>query len=272
MSKKFLYVNTTTGMHNEGTAFETVDYLTVSAGAGSAGSPIVLDAGGHVDASMINDADIDHGNITGLGDDDHLQYILVAGTRAFTGDQSMGGNQLTTLGDPTSSTIDAASDDAIPMSFLASTTLNEGASRIGINDSANYFTATSVEGALAELFAAIPGSTMFTVGAGGVTKGDAVYISANNTVLPLATITDDHYVIGLAETTQAAAASVKVAGDDEVLTGTLTAATAGTKYYWNGTGYSTTFASTTNQNIWRVGVAKNATDLYVEVRHTKKNQ
>lgn len=39
----------------------------------------------------------DHGALTGLGDDDHTQYILVAGTRAFTGNQSMGGNSLTAV-------------------------------------------------------------------------------------------------------------------------------------------------------------------------------
>lgn len=32
-------------------------------------------------------ASIDHGSIAGLSDDDHTQYILVAGTRAFTGTQ-----------------------------------------------------------------------------------------------------------------------------------------------------------------------------------------
>lgn len=40
----------------------------------------------------------DHGRLRGLTDDDHTQYILVAGTRAFTGDQSMGNNDLTSVG------------------------------------------------------------------------------------------------------------------------------------------------------------------------------
>ena len=42
---------------------------------------------------------IDHGSIAGLADDDHAQYILVAGTRAFTGDQSMGGFGFTNVDD-----------------------------------------------------------------------------------------------------------------------------------------------------------------------------
>lgn len=271
MSKSFLFLNTTTGFYEEAIAYETADHVQTSAGAADAGKPIVLDAAGHIDASMINDADIDHGNITGLSDDDHLQYILVAGTRAFTGDQSMGANQLTNVGDPTTSTIDGASDDAIPMSFLASTTLNEGASRIGINDAGGYYSATSVEGALAELAVAIPGNVSFTVGAGGVTKGDAVYVSANNTVLPLTTLSDDHYVVGLAEATVAAAGTVKIMGDDEVMTSVLTGATAGTKYYWSGSTFTTTLPNGANANAWRVGVAKNATDLYTDVKHVRKN-
>lgn len=48
-----------------------------------------------------------HGNLSGLSADDHTQYILVAGTRAFTGDQSMGSHKLTNVSTPTVST-DAA--------------------------------------------------------------------------------------------------------------------------------------------------------------------
>ena len=43
-------------------------------------------------------AALDHGSLGGLvPDDDHTQYILVAGTRAFTGPQSMGGFKLINL-------------------------------------------------------------------------------------------------------------------------------------------------------------------------------
>jgi len=56
--------------------FTEAEHINVSAGAGDAGKPIKLDAGGHVDASMINDGDVDHGSLDGLGDDDHTQYIL----------------------------------------------------------------------------------------------------------------------------------------------------------------------------------------------------
>jgi hypothetical protein len=42
----------------------------------------------------------DHGLLSNLSGDGHLQYILTAGTRAFTGMQSMGGYNLTDLLDP----------------------------------------------------------------------------------------------------------------------------------------------------------------------------
>jgi len=94
--------------------FTETEHIDTSAGVGDAGKPIKLDAAGHVDASMINNADIDHasitnthnlttdidhdsitnthnlttdidhGSISGLTDDDHTQYILADGSRAFT--------------------------------------------------------------------------------------------------------------------------------------------------------------------------------------------
>jgi hypothetical protein len=46
-------------------------------------------------------AAVDHSSLADLAADDHTQYILVAGTRAFTGAQSMGSQRLTTLAAPT---------------------------------------------------------------------------------------------------------------------------------------------------------------------------
>lgn len=46
----------------------------------------------------VDDSKIDHGSIGGLTDDDHPPYILVAGTRAFTGNQSFGDFNITNVG------------------------------------------------------------------------------------------------------------------------------------------------------------------------------
>lgn len=48
-------------------------------------------------AALGSSGTLDHGFLAGLADDDHTQYILVTGTRAFTGNQSMGSNKLTNL-------------------------------------------------------------------------------------------------------------------------------------------------------------------------------
>jgi len=47
---------------------------------------------------------LDHGTLTGRGDDDHTQYILVDGTRAFSGNQSMSGNKVTNVATPDDNT------------------------------------------------------------------------------------------------------------------------------------------------------------------------
>ena len=52
--------------------FVQSEFLTTSAGATDSGSPIVLDADGNVDATMINDADISHLNITNIGSNNHV--------------------------------------------------------------------------------------------------------------------------------------------------------------------------------------------------------
>lgn len=270
MSKKFLFVDATGAYEESAGAYEVADHIDTSAGAADAGKPIVLDADGNIDASMINDADIDHGNLTGLADDDHTQYILVDGTRAFTGDQSMGGNQLTSVGDPVTTTIDSASDDAVPMSFLASTASGEGASLSGIEDSGGYFTSNNVEGALQEL-GATGNSPVYTTDGTGVTKADVLYVSANDTVSTFATITADERAVGLAYATTGAASSVVVAQDGTIHTGVLTTATAGDTYYWNGSAHSTTIPAGGGAYVWQTGYAKNASDLHQRLLLIKKN-
>lgn len=230
-TRKFLYVDANGDYIESAGAFEAADHVASSAGAGDAGKPIVLDAGGKLDASFIDQTDIDHGSISGLADDDHTQYILVAGTRAFTGDQSMGSFKLTNLADGTNPA-----------------------------DAVNY-------GQLVSL--ATPGA-IYTVGAGGVSKGDLVYVSADDTVLPKDITTSD-YAVGLALTTQAATETVKTTAENFVITGVLTGATAGTRYYWSGSALSATIPSASGDYVWLCGVAKNATDLDVHVEFIKKN-
>ena len=345
MAKNFIFVDTNGDYEESPGAYEQSDFINVSAGVADAGKPIVLDANGLIDSSMINFGAIDHGALSGLLDDDHTQYILVAGTRAFTGDQSMGSNNLTNVADPTASSINAASDDAVPMSFLASTSTGEGASTIGVEDASGYyagssvealfneletqiggltsttfnfsennvladndfiypalekldlrwgdlasqnngegaslvgiedvagnFTATDVEGALTELYGLA--STEYdrdeATSAVAITAGDLLYFSANDTVSPMP-ITASNRAVGIALTSVGIGQTVQYARWDEVVAGALVGATAGTRYYWDGSTLTTTIPSGSGQYVWQVGIAKNATDLLATVEFVKKN-
>jgi len=462
MAKQFIFVNAQGDYEETVNAYEASDFISSSTGVGDAGKPIVLDASGRVDASMILDSDIDHdsitnthnlttdidhdaltnfasnehftvasidhGSITGLSDDDHSIYSLVAGTRDYTavvaydstktftsGEQIVDKNYvdtqiaaagtaaewqescvdilLTPPGSPATGArylingtgtgawagqdykiaeyngaswdfttvttgtfvsvddetdgiyyfggatwvkkefealtaslgceivasdirldllasgglkltgnelgvepndfagagmIDDGSDNlaidwstafndakAVKAEDLNSATNGEGASIIGIEDVGAYTTETNVEGALQEIYGEIAdglGGIDYTVGAGGVTKGDLLYVSANNTVLPYNTITSAQACVGLASTTESAAGTVKVSANDTVLTGVVSGATAGTKYYWDGAnGWVTSIAGFgSGEYIYLGGVAKNATDVHVEVAFIKK--
>lgn len=440
---------------HDGRYFRENEHLATSAGAGDAGKPIKLDAGGKLDESLLDipgiNALLDHGTLLGLGDDDHTQYILVNGTRAFTGAQSLGGFKITNLANPTAGTdavnlqtmqnyleglkpkaavrvattaagtlatsfengdtidgvvlatgnrilikdqvatadngiyvvqasgapVRATDFDAIspideingayvavqegtanagksfvqqgtvatvgtdPIVFVffnaaqlitASTGLvkvgndiridasaagaglgfssgilsvnvdgttleidtdtlrvkadgindthidfGTGANQVSavdipIADAGSYTAQTEVEGALQELYSLVAASGVsYTVGTGGVTKGFPVYVSGNNTVRDYGALTNTARVIGLAFTTEVAAATVKVLANDTVVAGVLSGATAGATIYWSGSALSATLPSGSGSHVWKVGVAKNATDLHVEVEFIKKN-
>jgi hypothetical protein len=73
------------------------EFLQTSAGAGDAGKPIKLDADGNVDASMINDGDIDHTNIGSIGTNSHADidtHIADAGKHREINDGGTGSTEL----------------------------------------------------------------------------------------------------------------------------------------------------------------------------------
>jgi len=164
---------------------------------------------------------------------------------------------------------------AVKAEDLASVANGKGASIIGIEDVGGYTSTTDVEAALQEIYAEIAagvGGIEYTVGTGGVSAGDLVYISANNTILPYDDITVAQAIIGVAAETKSAGQLVKVLANDTVLTGILSGATAGTKYYWDGSnGWVTSIAGFgSGEYIWLGGIAKNATDVHVDVMFVKK--
>lgn len=80
----------------DGQYFTETEHINSSAGANDAGKPIKLDAGGHIDATMVNDADIDHGSIGGLGDDDHGAVYPLKTDGTLTRPTQTGGTETVT--------------------------------------------------------------------------------------------------------------------------------------------------------------------------------
>ena len=70
-------------------------------------SPLTYSDGGDYVTLGFDSSALEHGDLLGLSDDDHEQYLLADGTRALSGDLSIGSNKLTSLATPTTAT-DAA--------------------------------------------------------------------------------------------------------------------------------------------------------------------
>lgn len=94
-------------------------------------------AGGSTDAEIIDITDYraqtlqgvasgaatDHGGLTGLGDDDHLQYLLTDGSRTLTGAMDFGSQNLTNV-NVDSGSIDGATIGAASASTIVGTTID----------------------------------------------------------------------------------------------------------------------------------------------------
>lgn len=143
---------------------------------------------------------------------------------------------------------------------------NGGAAEIGFLTDTNFATApTTLQDAVKEA----RGVTYTTDGV-GVDKGDAVFMSGSSIVSTYTTLTDTECIVGLASQTIGVSAFVQVT-DRGVLTGVLTGATPGDKYYWDGSAITLTIPSGSGSNVWQVGYAKNATDLIVNIKFINKN-
>ena len=256
--KVFLQTEIVTTVGTDDILFINIGTNAVDAGAG------IIKTGNKLSADLLASGGL---KFVGVGDDGELSVEPAD----FAGDGLIddGADNLA-IDWATTFTIDAADAKALRADDLASTTTGEGASIVGIEDAAAFFTSDNVEGALAELATADLGNS-FTVGTGGVTAGDLLFVSANDTVETHDDLTLAEWAVGLARTTEAAAGSVIVVGNDSVLTGVLAGATAGTKYYWDGSTLTTSIPAGGGSHVWRVGVAKNATDLYVDIEFVKKN-
>lgn len=105
---------------------------------------------------------------------------------------------------------------------------------------------------------------------GAVDAGDLVIMTGNNTAGVYSTITGDQPVVGIAIESALDTETFRYKTVDFILTGVLTGATAGTTYYWNGTGFQTALPSGANENVYKAGVAVNATDLALSLEFIVK--
>lgn len=118
------------------------DKLLVDIGTNSTNAleKTTVNPGGDEDLRIRFDASkVDHGALAGLGDDDHTIYTKADGTRAFTGNQSMGSNKLTNVANPTTA------QDAATKSYVDSVAE-------GLKPKAAVRAATLVAGTLASSF------------------------------------------------------------------------------------------------------------------------
>jgi len=144
------------------------------------------------------------------------------------------------------------------------------ASDLPIADAGGYTAETDAEGAIQELYSLLSDRGVELTSA-GVSKGDLVYVSANNTLATYSTITTFHKAVGLANATVAAASPVKSLSNDTRVNGILSGATAGDVYYWDGTNHVNSIPAGSGAYVIQTGTAINATDLYCECRLVKKN-
>lgn len=153
------------------------------------------------------------------------------------------------------------------------------------DDSTNYTNFTPAGDTLRETLEAIDSAIgSITVGhpsnfaeytngnAGAITVGEAVYISANDTVDLAnagADATDDP--IGLVRDASINSAASGDIWTDGLATGVIAGATAGDKYFLQATdGVISTTVPGSGNNVVFMGIAKNATDLHLRIQNIGK--
>ena len=138
-----------------------------------------------------------------------------------------------------------------------------------IADANSLITATEVEGALQELAFAQLGE-LYTTGE-ALNKGDVVYLSANNIISKVSSLTANVQPIGVVVAAYASGVPARAKHSRGLMTGVLTGATVGLPVYWTGSGFSQVAPSVSGQLVIQVGIAKNATDFVIDVKVVKKN-
>ena len=134
-----------------------------------------------------------HSDLSSLGSDDHSQYVLVDGTRAFGGNWTNAGNTIADLGAVTTVDINGGSIDGTV---------------IGANSqAAGDFTAIGAVSAGTIVGTTIDATTDFTVGTTVITD-DQIQMSPTNGVFTLSSTTNGASTISTIDSTASNAASL----------------------------------------------------------------
>jgi hypothetical protein len=142
--------------------FRETEHLSASAGAGDAGKPIVLDAGGRIDATMIDDADVAHDSTSGAAASavhDGRYYTEAEVDAAIANMVETTDAAYIDLTDGGESTAHVHDGRYRTESELSSTSTGQGAAMIGVEDAAGKIASGTVEGALAEIVDQVPQAT-----------------------------------------------------------------------------------------------------------------
>lgn len=159
---------------------------------------------------------------------------------------------------------------------LSSNGANQGAKILGADPaSISQSSATTIQGILEDISTALdeadPDRVSATVNTGQtVSAFDFVAIVGNDLVEPL-DITASEKPLGVAEAGASAGQTVQALQKGEVAVGAISGATAGTTYYWDGSALVNTVPSGSGSRVWKVGYAKNATDLFIDWELIKRN-
>ncbi len=146
-------------------------------------------------ASGVDWVDVDHGSLVGLLDDDHTQYLLADGTRALSGDISLGGNALNNVSSVgRSSAGNLTVSSALGDVELEGLTISQGTGEITINPAADGdwinlggADSTTADGGIVSIFGGTAsgggtnGGSVFIDGGEGLRGGDVTVVGGTGT-------------------------------------------------------------------------------------------
>jgi hypothetical protein len=216
------------------------------------GLPSQFEIGGSAVAATVDQAALDilTGGVASDADGEHTHDGLAAGSHSHDHDTDLTGISANDHHDEVHALVD--------MTNHPETGLTDGHALMA--DSATTYSFQALP--ISDEAKAVEND--YTVGAAGVTKGDPVYVSANDTVLKCDAANDNtRKFIGTAKTTQTVGQTVSVIKSGVIVAPTVAGAAAAGNFVYvkGGGGLTVTMPATSGDHKMVVGKMKNATDV-----------